>query len=436
MHSVPPQSSIPSYDCLSNPQLLDHLMAPADNILKDYVRGVYRDGALDDFKFTRCGVQRTLGQCASGRDFIQMHRELLSEPLARSTFFDSLHSVRRRRVLSELNTQLVLRAGPGLEDLLAQFPELRDRPVYAVDGHHVAHATHSPADDGGDYVSANNLYVLCMHRGLMVNMGDVQGDGVRHHEMPVFRRCILRWLQHQRGKGRGPKPIFVADPAFVDNTFWEQMSTARDGLAIITRTKSNMKPTRHLRLQWDRCHPANEGVLEDVVVVFDGGATMRLIRYRDPENGAEYEFLTTVSDLPPGLIALLYLLRWRIEKVFDTGKNKLEETKGWAVGKIAQEIRAHFFALTHNLLVLLRRQLEVTTGMREEKVVAKRREALKQREIKAQESGRQVAVIQRLLPDVVQLTAQFIRTLRNGILVKIRWQAALEPLRATMKAYI
>lgn len=436
MPAVSPQSSLPSYDCLANPRLLDQLMAPADGILGDYVRDVYRDGPLDDFKFIRCGVQRTLGQSASGRDFIQMHRELLSEPLARSTFFDSLHSSRRHGVLGALNTQLVHRSGPGLEDLLARFPELRNRPVYSVDGHHVAHATHSPSDDGGDYVSANSLYVLCLHRGLLVNLGVVQGDGVRHHEMPVFRRCILQWLQRTGGKGRGPKPILVGDPAFVDNTFWEQMSLARDGLAIITRTKSNMKPTRHLPLRWDRGHPANEGVMEDVVVEFDGGATMRLIRYRDPESGAEYEFLTTVSDLPPGLIALLYLLRWRIEKVFDTGKNKLEEAKGWAVGKIAQDIRAHFFALTHNLLVLLRRQLEVTTGMREEKVVAKRREALKQREIKAQESGRKVAAIQRLLPDVVQLTAQFIRTLRNGILVKMRWQAALEPLRATMKAYL
>ena len=83
--------------------------------------------------------------------------------------------------------------------------------------------------------------------------------------------------------------------------------------------------------------------------------------------------------------------RWRIGKVFDTGRNKLEETKGWATGEVAQDIRTHFFALTHNLLVLLRRQLEVTTGIREEKVETKRRKALKKREIKARESGRKVA---------------------------------------------
>lgn len=82
--------------------------------------------------------------------------------------------------------------------------------------------------------------------------------------------------------------------------------------------------------------------------------TVRIVRYMDPETGAEYEFQTSVDDLEPGVIALLYLTRWRIEKVFETTKNKLEETRSCAVGETAQEIRAHVLALTHNLLVLLR----------------------------------------------------------------------------------
>ena len=49
-------------DAATNPRLLDQLMAPANTILTDFIRGVYRDGALDDFKFTQLGVQRTLGQ--------------------------------------------------------------------------------------------------------------------------------------------------------------------------------------------------------------------------------------------------------------------------------------------------------------------------------------------------------------------------------------
>ena len=436
MPAFPPQSTGLAYDLTADPQILDQVMAPADHILRNYVCGVYRAGPVDDFKFLRCGVQRTLGQSASGRDFLQTYREVFEESLARSSFFDSLHSPRRRGMLAELNTQLVLRASSGGEDLLARFPELRRRPLFGVDGHHVAHATHSPADPKGDYVSANNLYVLCLHSGLLLNLGVVQGDGIRRHEMPVFRQRIVQWSRRPDAKRRGPKPIVAADPAFVDHAFWTLMAMDPDGIEIITRTKSNMTPIVYNARGWDTNHPANEGVQADLLVGFDGACTMRIVRYRDPESGAEYEFLTTVTDLAPGLIALIYLMRWRIEKVFDTGKNKLEETKGWAAGEIAQDIRAHCFALTHNLLVLLRRHLDVDEGIREEKVVNKRRKALVEREHKARESGRKVAAIQRLLPAVVQLTAQFIRTLRNGIALGMRWRAALEPLRVSMKAYL
>ena len=39
------------------------------------------------------------------------------------------------------------------------------------------------------------------------------------------------------------------------------------------------------------------------------------------------------------------------------------------------------------------------------------------RETNAQESGKKVAAIHRLLPAVAQLTAQFIRTIRNGMVL-------------------
>ena len=107
-----------AYDRVVNPHLLDQLMAPAVGVLNDYIRGVYRDGPLDDFRFLRCGIHRTLSQSASGRDFLQSNREIFDEPLARSTFFDSLHSTRRRDILAELNTQLVLRASSGPEEKL------------------------------------------------------------------------------------------------------------------------------------------------------------------------------------------------------------------------------------------------------------------------------------------------------------------------------
>jgi hypothetical protein len=65
-----------------------------------------------------------------------------------------------------------------------------------------------------------------------------------------------------------------------------------------------------------------------------------------------------------------------------------------------------------------------------------RAKALLKRETKAQESGNKVAAIHRLLPAVVQLTTQFIRTIRDGIVLRMRGLAALPPLRISMAAYL
>jgi hypothetical protein len=419
-----------------NPQLLDQLLSPADHLLDNYVRGVYRDGPLDDFRFLRLGVCRVLSQSASGRDFIQQAREIFQEDLARSSFFDSLHSDRRRIMLGQLNAQLVRRSSKGLDDLLSGFPVLRDVPVFAVDGHHIEHAVHSPSDPKGEKVSASNLYMLCLHTGLLCNFGAVQGDGRHGHEMPVFRKHLEHWLLEWPSRRGQRKPIFVGDPAYVDKAFWTRMSLRSDGARFITRTTANMKPTVFNRYAWDQKKAVNDGVEADMLVGFDGASLMRMVRYRDPETGTVYEFLTSVMDLEPGLIAMLYLARWRIEKVFDTTKNKLEETKSWAVGEVAQETRAHLVALTHNLMVLLRRHLDRAHGIREEKVELKREIQTRQRKSRAAAEGRKIPAVHKLLPIVVQLTAQFIRTLRNGILMGMRWARALELLRAATKSYL
>lgn len=414
------------------------MLAPAQPLLEQgYLRHVYRDGPLDDPRFVRLGVSRVVSQSVSGRDFLQLTRERHGDPLARSSFFDSLHSTRRSDLLARLNTELALRQRASLPDLLRGYPELRGCALYAVDGHHLAHAVHAQRDAEGDFVSCNSLDVLCLHSGLLLNLGAVQGEGVRRHEMPVFRQRIVPWLAAQQGSGRGAPPLFVVDPAFVDKQFWTRMAVLEQRQALmITRTKQNMKPVVYGSRAWDPQAPVNQGVLADESVGLDNSLILRRIRYRDPETGVEYEFLTTVRDLAPGLIALLYLLRWRIEKVFDTGKNKLQETKAWATGEVAQEIQAHFFALTHNLLVVLRAQLGQQEGIRELKVEKKRQQSLNARRVKAAAHGRVIPEHQQRLPAVVQLTAQFIRTLRNAILVGMRWLPALTLLRASMEFYL
>lgn len=425
-----------SQDQSSSALAAERLLFPALHILDNYVRGVFRDGVISDFRFVELGVLRVLSQCVSGRDFLQQTHEVRSEKIARSSFFDTLHSPRRLRILSTLNTELVLKHRASLPDLLEMCPELKQRPIYAVDGHHIAHAVHSLRDKDKEHVSSNSLYVLCLHSGLLMNLGAVQGGGLRKHEMPVFRARIHPWIERHSAK-KASRPIFVADPAFIDKAFWSRMNlNSTHGALVITRTKENMKPTVYSSNGWKTDLAVNQGVVSDQTVGFDGACLMRRVTYVDPESTTQYQFLTTVMDLAPGLIALLYLLRWRIEKLFDTSKNKLQETKAWATGQVAQEVQAHFTALTHNLLVLLREELQNVHAIREVKVEDKKDKALDQRKKRAIEAGRTLPTFHRLLPAIVQLTAQFLRTLRNSILTQMRWATALTHFRRTMESYL
>jgi len=416
-------------------------MEPAIRVLSDYVRGVRTEGTISDYDFIRLGVVRVLSQAVSGRDFLQQFHEIFGQDTKRASFFDLLHSSRRQGILAELNHQLIHRApfrsGHPEDDLLSAFPQLRDWDIFAVDGVELRHATHAERDREGRHVPPNTLYVLCLHRGLVVNLGAVQGDGHYRHEMPVFRLRVDEWLR-RRKRRRGEKPpIFVADPAFVDKQFWTRMALlAAQGALVITRTKENMKPIVYGGLGWDREAEVNRGVQSDERVGFDGACLMRLVRYVDPETGTEYEFLTTEMTLPPGLIALLYLLRWRIEK----GVRHGQEQTGGAEGVGDRHSRpgdpGPFPGSAHNLLVLLRRDLATHQGIREEKLEKKREQNLARRTQAASANGKSLLPALWKLPPVVQLSVQYVRAVRNAIWAQARWLATLPRLAAMLRAYL
>jgi hypothetical protein len=428
-------------DLQQNPSLRDQFFAPLIHVLTNYARQKIDCPEISDADFLRLGCWRVLSQVQSGRDFIQQQQEVFDSDLKRSSFFAVLHSRRRRDLLIECSWQLYLQGSRELcrrkDDLLARFTELEGRPVWAVDGHQIAHACHALKDRKGNHVAPNSLYLLCLHTGLLQNLSPVQGDGVYRHEMPVFRQHLPGWLQKQPQRRNGQPPILVLDPAFVDKQFWTRMTLLGSaGAVMIIRTTGNMKPEVYSRMRWEMENPINLGIQGDFLVGFDGAIVMRWIKYVDPETAEPYEFLTTEKYLPPGLIAWLYLLRWRIEKVFDTGKNKLLETKAWATGEVAQAVQAHFLALTHNLLVLFRHYLQSEHGIEEDKLIQKRENSLQQRDRRAADNGRQIHPLHRQMPTVVQLSAQFIRTLRNQISQNNSLAASLARLTAMLHAYL
>jgi len=404
---------------------------PALTLLHDYCRTELTDTALPDARFIRLGLRRCLDHYDSGRDFLQELADL-GTPLARATFFDALHQPRRLAIVAEVAARLSAHAARELAevDWLGSVTGLADREVWAVDGHQLEHACHALRDAKHARVPPGGLFALDLHQGLMHALDAHQGDGRRTHEMKAFRICLPA---HLARKHRPRRPIIVGDMAYIDNSFWTRLRLAdANSPVLITRQKDGMKPLSYGSCPFDRADPLNVGVLDYEMVGFDNALNMWRVTYKDPENGAEFVFLTTDGTLRPGVVALLYRLRWKIEKTFNTFKSKLHLTKAWANGNTAQEIQAHFSALTHNLLALLLHRLDADHDITEQKLVARHEAAA-------------IARTARGIPHhpfyfiaklALQLSCQFIRLVRTLLHRPLPWHQALPLFKLRLAAYI
>lgn len=404
---------------------------PALTPLRDYCRAELTGGALPDALFIRLGLRRCLDRYDSGRDFLQELADL-GEPLARATFFDALHQPRRLAILAEVAARLAADAAKSLAevDWLASVPGLSDREVWAVDGHQIEHACHALRDGNQARVPPGCLFALDLHQGLVHALAAHQGDGRRTHEMKAFRACLPA---HVARKRRPRRPIVVGDMAYIDNSFWTRLRlNDANSPVLITRQKDNMKPVSYGSLPFYRADPLNVGVLDYEMVGFDNALNMWRVTYKDPENGAELVFLTTDGTLLPGAVALLYRLRWKIEKTFNTFKSKLHLTKAWANGNTAQEIQAHFSVLTHNLLALLLHRLDADHDITEQKLVV-RQEALAAARTARGIPHQPFYFIAKL---ALQLSCQFIRLVRTLLRCSMPWHEALPLFKLRLASYI
>ncbi|MCX5682349.1 MAG: transposase [Planctomycetota bacterium] len=410
---------------LENLTVDEAFFEPALRLLRHYCRHRRETPTLSAERFMRESLRRVLGHWDSGRDFLQARQDD-GEDLARATWFGGLHSRRRADLVAEVATRSYELFDRFLQprDWLREFPELVGRAVWAVDGHQIEHASHAGRDPKDALVSVGLLYGLCLHSGLQRALGPFQGDGVRRHEWPVFKQHLPSWLAQDRG---GLLPIGVGHPANIEVRFWFEQKRRRQAV-IITREKENMKPLIISPNAFDPHDPVNQGVEADELAGYTD-AHMRRIVYRDPLTGERFVFITTETTLRPGLLALLYFLRWKIEKVFDVAKNKLHQQKAWANGDTAAHLQAHCIALTHNLLTILLATLE-QAGVRERKVerkqAARRKVCPEARRVPAQE----------MIPHAAQLTCQFIRLVRYYLDHQTPWRVARPRFQLRLEAYL
>jgi len=222
-------------------------------------------------------------------------------------------------------------------------------------------------------------------------------------------------------------PILVVDPAYIDNQFWALEKIHQQAM-VITREKQNMKPTLYDNNAFDGEDPVNKGVLSDELAGYSNAA-LRRICYRDPATCKDFVFITTCNSLRPGLIALLYFMRWKIEKAYDVFKNKLKVRKAWGSGETCAMTQAHFVALLHNLLTLLLARLE-KTGLKQNAV--EQRVAMRIKKTPQEKRVPTHEMIRHAFP----LTCQFIRIVRNVFRQKTPREEAYLLFKQRLHSYL
>jgi len=171
--------------------------------------------------------------------------------------------------------------------------------------------------------------------------------------------------------------------------------------------------------------PGNLSLSDELVGHGNSSVAIRRIVYRDALTGSLFEFLTNVTarNVPPGVLAYLYKMRWNIEKSFDEIKNKLGEQKAWASTPTAKSMQAQFLCLTLNMLHLFEHQME-TQGIRNEPENKRRAQRLaKATEGVKKAGGVFPATLARLIVST-QHSVKFIRWVATELWISNPWNHA------------
>jgi hypothetical protein len=241
--------------------------------------------------------------------------------------------------------------------------------------------------------------------------------------MAAIKRSTADTLRN--GAATGRKVMLVWDKACIDYREWYRLKQSY-GIYFITCEKSNSTAEVCSPDMLDRTNPLNDGIMSDHLVGTSTGVMLRRIVYVNPEDGVTHTYLTNDFTLPPHLLVLIYKHRWDIEKSFHQFKSKMNERKSWASSKEARKSHAIFECLAHNLLLLLEKHIEQTSGLRDEVEVKKQMGRTKV-EPGLVEIARNF--INSALTRATQRTQRFIRWVRVRLYLDAPWSESLARLR-------
>jgi hypothetical protein len=388
---------------------------------------------LPDPEWIKAGLLRVLGQEPSGRAFLQKLSDSGGIDIKRSHFFETLKSKRRLKLCRDVSLSLYSNMRKkNIADPFAKYKELEGYDIHAGDGHYHGSAVHDVRKDGKKHATQHFYSVdLRSHALRHLTLADTSGTRKREHDTRALKRLEIDTLRQSAPKGR--KVIYVWDRACIDFFQWFKWKHI-GGIYFISREKKNMEPMVMGEMYYDKKDPVNKGVQKFQIIGCAAGVMMHRVVFKCPVTGDTFNFVTSLRDIPPGLIAYLYRTRWDIEKIFDDIKNKLAEKKAWATSDIAKEMQAQFVCIAHNLMLILEGCIE-KEGIKNDIEDNRRNKRLEK--ILAKSRARK-----KTLPDFLsqpkkatQRSVKFIRWLRNHLFVNTSWREALGPLQRIYAAF-
>lgn len=332
-------------------------------------------GSISDKAYAQLGVLRCISSEKTGQGFLQLHGDKRVADIDPSHFFKSLKSPRRLKNIISLNNLLRTEISKEVQDPFAQFKELKNWRIYAMDGHYHKAACFDlkKKNSKGNSVKYGTGHFFRLnlrnHHMSTLAISDPKDGKKKEHDMAVIKRSEVEDLRYEALNGE--ITMLVWDKACIDYMHWFKLK--RQGIRFITTEKSNSAAAVMGDLPLDRKDPRNEGILSDQLVGVPAGMTLRRIVYINPEDGEKYTYLTNETKLPAYQLVLMYKLRWDIEKIFYQFKSKMEELKSWGSSLVVKKTHALFECMAHNLMLLLEEKIKKTEGITDE-VEAKKSE--------------------------------------------------------------
>ena len=389
---------------------------------------------ISDIDFLEMGIKRVISYYASGRNFIQVMIDKFNfQSLTVDNFFKSLASKRRLKLTKEINENIISDYNPiEKNNPFRDKPELDGYALYAADGHFHKHASHEKHANGKSY-PVGHIYATNLRTRTVQHLDVLRPKNKTEHEVHALKRLGSKILR--MGEPTGRKVIMVYDRAVINFQEWYNWKTSR-GLYVLTREKSNMKLTVCGDLDFDKNDPVNANVISDQQVGHSYGTMIRRIIYIDPLSGETYKFITNVMDIPPGIIAYIYKIRWDIEKTFQQFKCNYKEKKAWAKSFEAKSVQANFLCIVYNLMLILEDKVETEEGIIDQKIIDKQKKRISENMEILQKKKLQINPMILSVKKSVMRSCQFIRLIEIVFDDLTSWSTFIVKLRPRMETYL